>query len=210
MKKPLFFCLAVLCVTFSQAQTFNPFKVDLAVGGAIPSGSGAKGGVLFSLEPKYAVISRLSVGVRIEAAIMARGYVSNDGSTASANVSAAASYVATSDYYYTHTYFRPFTGVGAGLYRFASASIESSGNSVGTTAGSKFGTMVRSGFEVGHFRLAAEYNIIGKNTQTYVDGSTGDKYTVTSKNSYMGFKLGFFFGGGRVSGDKNVASPIKM
>lgn len=210
MKKPLFLCLTVLCFTFSQAQTFNPFKVDLAIGGAIPNGSGAKGGVLFSLEPKYAVISRLSVGLRIEAAIMARGYMSSNGSTASANVSAAASYIATSDYYYTHSFFRPFTGVGAGLYRFASASIDNSGNNVGTTAGSKFGTMIRSGFEVGHFRLAAEYNIIGKNTQTYTDASSGNKYTVSSKNSYMGFKLGFFFGGGRVSGDKSVASPIKM
>jgi outer membrane protein X len=210
MKKLLFLCLAVLTVTFSHAQTFNPFKVDLAAGGAIPSGSGAKGGVLFSLEPKYAVISRLSVGLRIEAAIMARGYVSNDGSTASASVSAAASYIATSDYYYTNSSFRPFSGLGLGLYRFASASFESSGNDVGAAAGSKFGTMVRSGFEVGHFRLAVEYNIIGKNTQTYVDGSTGNKYTVSSKNSYMGVKLGFFFGGGRTGTDKNVATPIKM
>jgi len=210
MKKPLFLCLAVLCAIFSQAQTFNPFKVDLAVGGAIPNGSGAKGGVLLSLEPKYAVISRLSAGLRIEAAIMARGYVSSDGSTASADVSAAASYIATSDYYYTNSAFRPFTGVGAGLYRFGSASIGSSGNNVGATAGSKFGTMVRSGFEVGHFRLAVEYNIIGKNTQTYIDASSGNKYTVTSRNSYMGIKLGFFFGGGRVSSDKNVASPMKM
>ncbi|HEY4149562.1 MAG TPA: hypothetical protein VGM41_11560 [Chitinophagaceae bacterium] len=210
MKKLLFLFLAVLCFNFSQAQTFNPFKVDLAVGAAIPNGSGAKGGVLLSLEPKYAVISRLSVGLRIEAAIMARGYVSGDGSSASASVSAAASYIATSDYYYTNSFFRPFSGVGLGLYRFASASIDNSGNDVGTAAGSKFGTMVRSGFELGHFRFAVEYNIIGKNTQTYIDGSTGDKYTVSSKNSYMGIKLGFFFGGGRTSTDKNVASPIKM
>ena len=210
MKNLLFLCLAILCVTFSQAQTFNPFKVDLAVGAAIPNGSGAKGGVLLSLEPKYAVISRLSAGVRIEAAIMARGYVSSDGSTASADVSAAASYIATSDYYYTNSFFRPFSGVGAGLYRFASASIDNSGNNVGTIAGSKFGTMVRSGFEVGHFRLAVEYIIIGKNTQTYTDVSSGNKYTVSSKNSYMGFKLGFFFGGGRISSDKSVTSPIKM
>ena len=199
MKKPLFLCLAVLCFFYSHAQTFSPFKVDMAVGGAIPNGSGAKGGVLFSLEPKYGVISRLSVGVRIEAAIMARGYTSSDGGTTSADVSAAASYVATSDYYYTNSFFRPFTGIGAGLYRFASASFGGSGGNMGITAGSRFGTMVRSGFELKHFRFAVEYNIIGKNTQTYVDGSSGNKYTVTSKNSYMGVKLGFFFGGGRRS-----------
>lgn len=209
MKNSLLLCLAILSFSFSQAQ-FSPFKVDLAVGGAIPNGAGAKGGVLFSLEPKYAVISRLSVGLRMEAAIMARGYVANDGSTASASVSAAASYIATGDYYYTNMFFRPFTGIGAGLYRFASASFSTSGNDVGAAAGSKFGTMVRSGFEVGHFRFAVEYNIIGKNTQTYVDASTGDKYTVSSKNSYMGVKLGFFFGGGRRSTNNNVPNPMKM
>jgi outer membrane protein X len=42
------------------------------VGYAIPAGTGAKGGVLFAVEPKYAVIPNLSLGVRFEGAVMAR------------------------------------------------------------------------------------------------------------------------------------------
>lgn len=194
MKKLLLFTVIVLSINFVKAQSFNPFKVDLAVGAAIPQGSGAKGGVLFSLEPKYAVMSRLSVGLRLEAAIMARGYVASDGSYASADVSASASYLLTGDYYYTNRIFRPFTGIGIGSYSFANASFNS--QTVAGSSGAKFGTMVRSGFELGHFRLAFEYNIVGKNTQSVDDGS-GGKTTITSKNNYMGFKMGFFFGGGR-------------
>jgi outer membrane protein X len=194
MKKLLLFTVILLSIHFAKAQEFSPFKVDLAVGGAIPQGSGAKGGVLFALEPKYAVISRLSVGLRLEAAIMARGFVASDGSYASADVSASASYMVTGDYYYSNRTFRPFTGIGIGAYSFANATINN--QTVGTSSGAKFGTMVRSGFEVSHFRFAVEYNIVGKNTQSVDDGS-GGKTTITSKNSYMGVKIGFFIGGGR-------------
>ena len=195
MKKLLLFSLILLSINFVKAQGFSPFKVDLAVGAAIPQGSGAKGGVLFSLEPKYAVIQRLSVGMRMEAAVMARGFQSSDGSSTSADVAASASYLVTSDYYYTNFAFRPFTGVGAGIYSFASASVNNQG--FGGSSGTRFGTMVRSGFEAGHFRMAFEYNIVGKTSQTTVDGSGNTKTTVTSRNSYMGIKIGFFIGGGR-------------
>src|SRR5204862_1122094 len=63
----------------SQESNFKPFKVDVSLGYAIPGGKGAKGGVLFAVEPKYAIISNLSVGLRMEAAIVARfsGYDEN-------------------------------------------------------------------------------------------------------------------------------------
>ena len=187
--------MIILSFNFVKAQSFSPFKVDLAIGAAIPQGSGAKGGVLFSLEPKYAVIQRLSVGMRIEAAVMARGFQASDGFSTSADVAASASYLLTSDYYYTNLSFRPFTGVGVGMYSFASASVNNQG--VGGSSGARFGTMVRSGFEAGHFRMAFEYNIVGKTSQTTVDGSGNTKTTITSRNNYMGIKIGFFFGGGR-------------
>jgi hypothetical protein len=200
MKKLLLIIAVTFSISFVKAQTFSPFKVDLAVGGAIPSGAGAKGGVLFSLEPKYAVISRLSVGLRLEAALMARGYVSSDGSTASASISASASYLATGDWYYSNSIFRPFSGIGVGVYNLASATIDNQTyGSAGATGGTKFGTMVRSGFEVSHFRFAVEYNVIGKSSYSATDG-TGHTYTVSSKNSYMGVKIGFFIGGGRTNG----------
>jgi hypothetical protein len=194
MKRLLLLSVILISINFVKAQEFSPFKVDMAVGGAIPQGSGAKGGVLFSLEPKYAVMDKLSVGLRLEAAIMARGFVASDGSYASANVSASASYLLTGDYYYSNRIFRPFSGIGIGTYSFASATINS--QAVGGSSGVKFGTMIRSGFEVSHFRFAVEYNIVGKNSVSVDDGS-GGKTTIISKNNYMGVKIGFFFGGGR-------------
>ena len=57
----------------AQSKTdLKPFKVDVSVGYAIPGGTGAKSGVLFAIEPKYAVISNLAVGIRAEAAVIAR------------------------------------------------------------------------------------------------------------------------------------------
>ena len=57
--------------------------------------------------------------------------------------------------------------------------------------------MLRAGFEVGHFRMAFEYNLIGKTTATVTDGSTGTTSTISAKNSYAAIKLGFFIGGGK-------------
>lgn len=192
-------------LTVTKAPSFNlhkykPFKLDVSTGFALPQGPGAGGGVLFAVEPKYSIIDQFAVGLRLEAAIMAHGWVASDGSSASANVAANASYLVTYDYYYLHALvFRPFVGGGSGIYNLASASFSEGGqnSSVAAAASSKFGTMFRTGFEVGHFRLAVEYNFIGKTTQTITDGSGNPIGTITAKNSYAGFKIGFFFGGGK-------------
>src|SRR5258708_26386375 len=112
MKKTLLFSLFLLGIFVAHAQNndrvFNPWKVDLSRGGAIPQGQGSKGGALFVLEPKYAVVDQFWVGLRIEAAVMARSLVYSDGSSSSTSVSASASYVVTGDFYFTTTNFRPF------------------------------------------------------------------------------------------------------
>jgi hypothetical protein len=182
-------------------QSYKPFRVDISTGAALPQGSGAKGGVMFSVEPKYTFLGMFSVGLRMEAALMARGYVSSDGSTSSGNVMGSASYLATYDYYLTKVIFKPFVGAGTGIYNLASASF--SDNSQNTTvaasgASSKVGGMVRSGFEFHHFRFAVEYNFIGSTNQTITDNNTGAKVgTATTKNGYCSIKIGILLGGGR-------------
>jgi hypothetical protein len=179
---------------------YKPFKVDISMGAAIPQGSGAKGGVLFSVEPKYSFLGMFAVGMRFEGALMARGYVTSDGYSVGANVAGSASYLATYDYYPTRIIFRPFVGGGVGVFNLASASLSSSytGGSSSSTGGmTMFGYMARSGFEVKHFRLAVEYNFIGKSTQTITDGSGAKTGTVTTKNGYCGIKLGVLIGGGK-------------
>jgi outer membrane protein W len=157
-------CFAIACLSAiaqSKQSEFRPFKVDASIGYAMPAGSGAKGGILAALEPKYAVMDNLSLGLRMEVAVVARfsGYDEN-GQPLDVSVKASGGYLATADYYLTNNYsLRPFVGAGAGIYTIATAE-ESSSGSGGAGADSKFGGMIRAGIEAGHFRLGVEYNIV--------------------------------------------------
>ncbi len=180
-----FLALSFLARTQESGQTFKPFKADIAFGYAIPGGSGSKGGIIFALEPKYAISDLISLGLRLESAIMARAYRDANGSYVVGDLKASSSYLATADYYFTTQDFRPFVGAGLGLYRLASISdLNSSSGSTIIEAGNKFGFMPRVGFEFRHFRMAVEYNVPGK--------------TGTVNNNYLGIKIGFFVGGGRL------------
>jgi outer membrane protein W len=183
MKKFFTLLLTVIIMQSAVAQAervFKKFKTDISLGYAIAQGSGSqtgtKGGVLFAIEPKYAVLDALSVGLRMEAAVTANVDINGEKGSAKAN----ASYLITGDYYFTDKKFRPFGGVGAGM--FTTASVDES--TTATTAAeiptaSKFGFMTRAGFEYGHLRIGAEYNF------------------VANKAGYLGIKIGACIGGGR-------------
>jgi hypothetical protein len=199
MKKALFLLTLGTIVSFSsfaQDSDLKPFKVDVSGGYAIPGGSGSKGGALLVVEPKYAVMPNLSLGLRMEVAIVARasGFDAN-GDLLDVELKGSSSYLATGDYYFSDNYsFRPFAGAGGGLFQLASASVSGNG-SESSGASSKFGGMIRAGIEVSHFRLGLEYNLIPKSTLDGYD-SNGNPAKVISKNSYIGIKLGVCFGGG--------------
>jgi hypothetical protein len=200
MKKIVLSILLLATVAIVNAQSeFKPFKVDVSLGYAIPGGTGAKGGVLFVVEPKYAVIPQVSVGLRMEAAVMARGTVDASGNAADVDVKAAGSYLLTGDYYFTQNTVRPFAGLGLGIYSLASASANSAGTTASASASSKFGEMVRAGVEISHFRVGLEYNIVPSTKVDVINASTGTKSTYTTKNGYIGIKLGFCIGGGRIN-----------
>jgi hypothetical protein len=55
----------------------------------------------------------------------------------------------------------------------------------------KFGYMLRTGFEFGHFRFGLKYNGVGSN----------NKYP---NNNYIGSKISVFFGGGRIKSKANL------
>ena len=104
MKKFFTLAAAIIIVQCAGAQKgnsteriFKKFKTDVSVGYAISQGSGSqtgtKGGVLFAIEPKYAVLDALSVGLRMEAAVTANIDVNGQSGSAKAN----ASYLLTGD-----------------------------------------------------------------------------------------------------------------
>lgn len=180
-----------------DAVNLKPFKVDLSIGYAIPGGEGTKGGIVLAVEPKYAVIPNLAVGLRMEGAIIAKfsGYDEN-GNAMNTKVKAAGSYLATGDYYFTNNYaLRPFVGAGAGIFSLAGIEVNSSSENI--SGGSKFGGMVRGGIEAGHFRLGLEYNIVPKTTFEGYDSDGNYVTGLTSSNNYFGIKIGACIGGGR-------------
>jgi outer membrane protein X len=203
MKKLIFVGTMALVsmVTFAQkgsgSRVFKPFKADIGIGFAIPGGSGSKGGVLFSVEPKYAVLPNLSVGLRFEGAAMINGTnLDNSSDNADFKVQATSSYLVTGDYYFTNNDFKPFAGVGAGLFKTGGIQVTNGATNENTGSATKFGGMVRGGVEYKHIRFGLEYNIIGKTTVAPTTSTSNDGFDI--KNSYLGVKFSFVIGGGRL------------
>jgi hypothetical protein len=188
MKKNSILLLFVLATGIvANAQEFKKFKVGIGAGYAMASGEGASGGVLLTLEPAYRVMDQLSVGLRIESAIITRG-LSEDPGNVSFDIAAIGSYTVNGQYYFNNNSFRPFVGAGLGLYSLAAVKIDGADGDAGE-AESKFGFYPRVGFDFGHFTFAIDYNIIPSTKLVNSDAEF--------KNSYIGFRIGGFFGGGR-------------
>jgi outer membrane protein W len=180
----------------SSESKFHKFKIDVTFGYAIPPSNSSsanadiKAGATFVIEPHYRVTDAIAVGFRLGGAALAYGNTSGSGTGTSgdANVSAIYSYCPTLDLYLMNGGFRPFIGGGAGIFYQGSVSV--SGSSQGTSntgyvsLGSKFGFFPRAGFEAGHFRISAEYNVLGNDANG-------------NSSSFAAFNIGFFFGGGR-------------
>lgn len=196
MKKLLFAALMLLLTAaIAQAQTYKPFRVGLCLGYASPSGEGSKAGVLVNFEPSYRVNDAIAVGLRGEGAVVAR--VAGDGSSADASLNG--SWTLNGQYFFSNNSFRPFAGLGFGLYTIKTASASTTTTSAEVASANKFGFYPRIGFELGHFVLGIDYNII---PATKVEALVATPSGVTTqevdvKSSYLGLRFGFYIGGGR-------------
>jgi len=195
MKKLIFSALFVFAAILSQAQEEGKFRVGLNLGGAFPSGGF---GVMGDLEAKYNLSDNMNVGIRFGSAALVKD-IEQDGAgdPIEADVSAQGSYLGTFDYYFPLSgSFTPFVGAGAGIVSIAAVSIEDGDDEedfTGLDASSKFGGMLRGGFEAGKFRLTMEYNLVPKSTIEAVDGTELGEVG----NGFFGVTIGFFVGGGR-------------
>ena len=190
--------LFALCVLFSvaaNAQEYKKFKVGLGAGYAVPSGKGAKGGVLAYLEPSYKLQDQIQLGLRLEWAALVGGFSEDLGSSVTLKVSSTTSYTLNGQYYFNNNGFRPFVGAGFGMYAIKGADLTvSSGDPDGSGTftmddETKFGFYPRIGFDAGHFTLSLDYNI--------VSATTSEGSDIKMKNSYIGIRFGGFFGGGK-------------
>ncbi len=192
MKKIFFIGITIIgIVQFTQAQEQNKFRVGFDFGYAIPDGGG---GIIAALEGKYNVADNMNVGLRIESAAMAKNVAAvNDVAEIEASLSASTSYFGTFDYYFNSgsSSFAPFVGSGIGYSALANLTFSDQITDDEFEVDGKFGGLIRTGFELGKFRMAASYNLIGKSEI----GEGIDAVEV--KNSYFGISLGFYVGGGK-------------
>ena len=172
-------CLAVF-TTQAQDREFKTFKFDIALGLAMPTnGTGTKAGALFTIQPHYRVSDNFALGLRLEGAGI--GYVYNDiNGGQNVDVSVIGSGCVSGEIYLSRKKFRPFIGGGIGVFNSqAATTINGNGDVVLGPKATSFGGYPEIGFEAGHFRLCADYNITGHDL------------------SYFSLKIGAFFGGGR-------------
>jgi hypothetical protein len=193
MKKIILAIIGILAFENGYSQEEGKFRVGLDLGYAAPTNGG--GGIMFSIEPKYNIKDNMNVGLRIGGAGMARE-VESDGITISGNLSANGSYVATYDYYFSREgkTFVPYLGAGAGYYELANLEFDNvSSGSYQVDGNGKMGGLLRGGFEWSKFRMGLECNLVPKSTLKNTNGANVGSIS----NSYFGFHLGFYVGGGK-------------
>lgn len=186
MKKlSLLFAVCAIFVFSANAQEFKKFRLATGLGYAMAGGEGASGGVLYAIEPGYRVSDALCVSLRMEGAVVVRG-LSESIDSYNASAAGIGSYTVNGIYYLSNEKFRPYVGAGVGLFSLASVAVTA--NAAGAAAESKIGFYPRVGFDLGHFNINIDYNLIGAT-------DLGDG--LETKNSYLGIRIGGFFFGGR-------------
>lgn len=192
MKKvTILFFMSCVMILSAHAQEFKKFKVGVGLGYAMAGGEGAKGGVLFAIEPAYRITDAIQVGLRWETAALVRGFSEPIPDEVSLDIAAIGSFSLNGQYYFSNGSFRPFVGAGIGLYSLAAVKYDDTDADNFEIAASqnKVGFYPRVGFDAGHFSMSLDYNLI---PATKAEEAGGD-----FKNSYLGIRIGAFFGGGR-------------
>ena len=173
------------------SEHYQPVRVELVLVGAYGPGDVATYGGGMAIEPKYNVADQLALGMRIEAVGMGSQSFYTTTGTTSLSARAAVAILDKADVYLTTTSARPFLGFGAGLYTMGSSTSGVSG--VGSEAFRGFGIAPQVGLNLGHFRMAATYNVVTGSQQIIAAVGTAP----TLARSYFSFEIGGTIGGGR-------------
>lgn len=215
MKRIIISLIAISFLLNAKAQEYSRFKLGLHSGFVLPEGGG--GGFIMAIEPAFRISDQILIGVKGEVSIFTREFDQSQQTADNIDIGVGGigAYTAHGQFYFLNGPFRPFVGLGLGMYLPAEVSIKSSANIAGASASNEqtvspnaaFGFYPRIGFDLGHFNFVFDYNVVADSradvvrveTQN-VNGST----TITQveretifKNSYWGIKLGFSIGGGR-------------
>src|SRR5688572_14624065 len=131
MTKKISLLVVILCsAVVLKAQEFKKFRLATGLGYAMPGGEGAGGGILYDIEPGYRVSDALCVSLRYEGAVVVRG-LSEANASYDASAAAIGSYTLNGIYYFSNEKFRPYAGLGVGLFNLAAVSVSSSSSTGG-------------------------------------------------------------------------------
>jgi hypothetical protein len=211
MTKNILFAVLGLGLLARQANAqipaphYDPIRFDVGLSGAWQNGTG-KGGFGGSVEGKFALMDNINVGLRIDGVAMFGG--SFDGaSNVSIGIGVAESFLLKGEYLLGTGWARPFASFGLGVYNIAGEDESASGAgsaSISQKAGEYFGIAPEIGFDFGHVRLCAVYNVIlGASEEVSQTVAVGQPAKIDNRPlNYLTIELAIRFGG-----NKKAAPP---
>lgn len=145
-----------------QSQAYTNFEWDIPrIGIAVPTNQDKfDGGATFGTELRYNLKDNLSIGLlsQVGAMVSSEAYEKDKE-----NVDVGLSHfiALTSDYYFSaNSPRRGFIGLGFGNYSTGTVEFrDEDSNLVEDNFDNTFGLMPRIGYELGHFRIEAQYNL---------------------------------------------------
>jgi len=140
----------------------------------------------------------MNIGIRYGGAVTLRNIeLDQSSSDVRAEIGGTGTLGLTFDYYFlTGGKFVPFIGGGIGYYGFSNVEVDSGTNvpdDAVLDATMAIAPMIRGGFEFRKFRLSLDYNILPSSELVNIQ----NQRIGTVANSYLGFTLGFYVGGGK-------------
>ncbi|MEM1134436.1 MAG: OmpW family outer membrane protein [Bacteroidota bacterium] len=190
MKKFFLLVFALLMFGTTSAQEFKPIQFHIGLG--VVGAAEGKGGLLFGIEPSYRINDRVALGGQLQWGFMGKELEKED-----TEASTVGSYTVNGKYYLSDNAFRPFVGLGLGLYSMGNVKIENSQAGESVSLGNEFGFYPRIGVEFWHLNLTVDLNIVGKTDAVAINNAGVQTKEDEINNSYISFRLGFFLGGGR-------------
>lgn len=184
MKRIILPFLLIAIVSYTQAQEFKPFKVDVGMNLTAALGNTSGSGIGGYLEPRFSSNDHITFGLRLESAGFSSGTVKVNANEVDISSNSVRKMSFITEYFFNTAQVRPFVGFGFGVYQRQSYGVNVSGSSV--TVGelnsslTNFGFAPRVGINAGHLRLSGMMNFTGKDIA-----------------NYFSLNVGFEFGGGR-------------